>query len=211
MTNTPQFRSQQIDTDDFVYVILEKDGIPATEIVRYDNFVNWLIKPDTKRMMALHWALGIAGEVGELIEAVYTTDLEKREQNKIEELGDLEFYFQALRNHYAISLTHLHGVELPPEWVVYSLQDALTVSQGLICDCIKREYVYGKPRDNQAVEQALGFLAWTLNTLYYTHPFNRAHILQANADKLAKRYVSLRYSDAAAIDRADKKAGPGET
>lgn len=145
MTNTPQLHSQQIDTDDFVYVILEQDGIPANETIRYDNFVNWLFKPGTEQVMALHAAIGVAGEAGELADAIkkeYIYGKKRDLDNIIEELGDLEWYMQAVRNHYGVS---------------------------------------------------------------------RKHILQTNADKLAKRYVSLRYSDAAAIDRADKKAGPQET
>ena len=138
MTGTPQFHSQQIDTDDFVYVILEKDGVPANEVIRYDNFVSWLFKPGTKQVMALHAAIGVAGEAGELADAIkkeYIYGKKRDLENIIEELGDLEWYMQAVRNHYGIS---------------------------------------------------------------------RKRILQANADKLSKRYVSLRYSDAAAIERADK-------
>lgn len=142
MTNTPQFHSQQIDTDDFVYVILEKDGVPATETIRYDNFVQWLFKPASEQVMALHSAIGVAGEAGEL------------------------------------------------------------------ADAIKKEYIYGKPRDLDNIIEELGDLEWYMQSVRNHYGVSRKHVLQCNADKLSKRYVSLRYSDAAAIDRADKKAGP---
>lgn len=134
--------NQELDTDDFVYVLLEHEDVPAHETIRYDHFVRQLFKADTEKIMALHAAIGVAGEAGELADAVkkeYIYGKSRDLENIIEELGDLEWYMQAVRNHYGI---------------------------------------------------------------------NRKQILQANADKLAKRYVSLKYSDAAAIARADKDPNP---
>lgn len=53
----------------------------------------------------LHMAVGIAGEAGELLDAIkkatiYNKDLDI--DNVIEELGDLEFYMQGLRQHLQI-------------------------------------------------------------------------------------------------------------
>lgn len=108
--------------------------------VRYDDFVRQLFKADTEPMMALHAALGCAGEAGELADAIkkeYIYGKVRDRENIVEELGDLRFYMQAVMNHYGI-----------PE----------------------------------------------------------SELLQANGNKLAKRYNGLRYSDAAAIARADKAA-----
>lgn len=110
----------------------------AYEVVRYDNFVRNLIKPDTEAMMALHAGLGVCGEAGELADAIKKEYIYKKPRdlaNVIEELGDLEWYMQAVRNHYGLT---------------------------------------------------------------------RENILQANADKLSVRYKQLKYSDEAAIERADK-------
>lgn len=109
-------------------------------LVRYDDFVRQLFKADTEPMMALHAALGCAGEAGELADAIkkeYIYGKVRDRENIVEELGDLRFYMQAVMNHYGIS---------------------------------------------------------------------ESEVLQANGDKLAKRYNGLRYSDAAAINRADKVA-----
>lgn len=131
--------SQNIDTDDFVYVHLQVDGVPAHETIRYDQFVRQLFKAGTEQIMALHSAIGVAGEAGEL------------------------------------------------------------------ADAIKKEYIYGKPRDLANIIEELGDLEWYLQSVRNHYGLSRKDILQANADKLAQRYVGLKYSDAAAIARADKK------
>ncbi len=118
------------------------DNPDATpDMVRYDQFVLQLFKADTGPAMLNHAAMGVAGEAGELIDAikkhlVYGKPLDRA--NIIEELGDLRFYIQAMQNVLGIT---------------------------------------------------------------------ESEVLQANADKLSKRYRGLKYSDKAAIDRADKPAG----
>ena len=113
----------------------------TADTVRYDQMVLQLFKADTAPAMLTHAVLGIAGEAGELVDAIkkhtiYGKPLDR--ENVIEELGDLRFYIQAMQNVLGIS-----------------------------------EY----------------------------------DVLQANANKLSKRYRGLRYTDQAAIDRADKSTG----
>jgi len=55
---------------------------------------------------ALHMAVGVVGEAGELIDAVkkavfYRKPLDR--ENVVEELGDLEFYMEGLRQAYNIT------------------------------------------------------------------------------------------------------------
>lgn len=143
MNGTPQLHSPEIDTDDFVSLSIVHDPIhgPVTETIRYDQFVRWLFKPGTDQVMALHTAIGVAGEAGEL------------------------------------------------------------------ADAIKKEYIYGKPRDLENIIEELGDLEWYLQAVRNHYGVSRKAILQANAEKLSKRYVNLRYTDAAAIQRADKNPG----
>lgn len=113
----------------------------SADAVRYDQMVLQLFKADTAPGMLSHAALGIAGEAGELVDAIkkhtiYGKPLDR--ENVIEELGDLRFYIQAVQNVLGIS---------------------------------------------------------------------ESDVLQHNANKLSKRYRGLRYTDQAAIDRADKTAG----
>lgn len=68
----------------------------------YPEFVAALLKEmGTPTLNILHAAVGISGESGELLDAVkkhwaYGKELDIT--NVIEELGDLEFYMQAMRN-----------------------------------------------------------------------------------------------------------------
>ena len=54
----------------------------------------------------LHMAVGISGEAGELLDAVKKATIYQKPldlENVIEELGDLEFYMQGLRNSLGLS------------------------------------------------------------------------------------------------------------
>lgn len=111
----------------------------ALECVRYDQFVLALLKPQTRKEMIFHAALGVCGEAGEL------------------------------------------------------------------ADAIKREHVYGKPEDRKNIVEELGDLRWYIQAVMNLYGISEQEILQENAFKLAERYKSLKYSDKAALDRADKK------
>jgi len=82
--------------------------------IPYDEFVGKLIKPGEHILESLtpskanawHMATGIAGESGELLDAVkkyvvYEKDLDL--ENVIEELGDLEFYMEGIRQELCIT------------------------------------------------------------------------------------------------------------
>jgi NTP pyrophosphatase (non-canonical NTP hydrolase) len=81
---------------------------------RYELMVQTLVKSgehilqemDGAAMHYLHMAVGISGEAGELLDAikkvaVYNKPLDR--ENVIEELGDLEFYMQGLRDSLGIT------------------------------------------------------------------------------------------------------------
>lgn len=93
----------------------EKDIVYDSKLneVNYEDFVSQRIKPGAsivedvtaESMNLLHMAIGIAGEAGELLDAikkhvVYNKKLDKA--NVIEELGDLEFYMQGLRSQLGL-------------------------------------------------------------------------------------------------------------
>lgn len=73
----------------------------------YDLFVESRFKRfSTDIESMLHAAVGISGEAGELIDAIKKTWVYKKpldRANLIEELGDLEFYLQALRLELGIN------------------------------------------------------------------------------------------------------------
>lgn len=54
----------------------------------------------------LHMAVGVSGEAGELLDAVKKATIYKKpidRENVIEELGDLEFYMEGLRQNLGIT------------------------------------------------------------------------------------------------------------
>jgi len=58
------------------------------------------------KMHKIHMAMGVAGEAGEIIDAVKKEVAYNKEQDRmniIEELGDLEFYMAGLRQAYDIT------------------------------------------------------------------------------------------------------------
>lgn len=84
------------------------------ETIPYSEFVNNLCKdgrliakemtPENAHL--LHMAVGIAGEAGELLDAIKKAVIYNKPLdilNIIEELGDLEFYMQGLRNSLLLS------------------------------------------------------------------------------------------------------------
>jgi len=78
---------------------------------------------------------------------------------------------------------------------------------GELADAIKRELVYNKGIDKDNIVEELGDLRFYMQAVQLLYGISDQEVLQGNADKLAKRYVGLKYSDRQAIDRADKKVG----
>lgn len=85
-----------------------------TQIIKHDEMVKALAKDgqaiinslDGNKAHAIHMAIGIAGESGELLDAIkkhviYNKPLDR--DNVVEELGDLEFYMEGLRQGLGIS------------------------------------------------------------------------------------------------------------
>lgn len=80
----------------------------------YEAMVARLAKPGEaiiktltpKRAHALHMAIGISGEAGELLDAIKKVAVYNKPidgENVIEELGDLEFYMEGLRQGLGIT------------------------------------------------------------------------------------------------------------
>lgn len=85
-----------------------------TQLIQHSDLVKALVKPgedilDTispSQVDGLHMSVGIAGEAGELLDAIkkwviYNKPLDRA--NVIEELGDLEFYMEGLRQSLNIT------------------------------------------------------------------------------------------------------------
>lgn len=106
----------RIASDDLKPLSVAPVDIKPTEPTKHEDLVHNLFKTtgfDVAKEAAIHAAIGCCGEAGELLDAVkkgwaYGKPLDR--ENIIEELGDLEFYMEALRQQLFISreetLTH---------------------------------------------------------------------------------------------------------
>lgn len=88
----------------------------------------------------------------------------------------------------------------------HALHMAVGVSgeAGELLDAIKKQAIYGKPIDIENVIEELGDLEFYMEGLRQAFGISRDEIIQANIDKLSKRYSSGTYSNEQAIERADK-------
>jgi NTP pyrophosphatase (non-canonical NTP hydrolase) len=95
---------------------------------------------------------------------------------------------------------------------IMSLHAAIgcTGEAGELGDAIKREAIYGKEADIPNIIEELGDLRFYMQAVMNLYGINEQEVLQYNAIKLGKRYKDLRYTDRAAIARADKNPGPAD-
>lgn len=75
---------------------------------------------------------------------------------------------------------------------------------GELLDAVKKHAIYVKPIDRENVIEELGDLEFYMAGLRQGLGITRQETLDANVEKLRKRYEGLNYTDAAAIARADK-------
>lgn len=84
------------------------------ENITHPNLVKALVKPGWQivgellpvQAELLHMAVGVSGESGELLDAIKKNCLYQKEldrENVVEELGDLEFYMEGLRQIIGIT------------------------------------------------------------------------------------------------------------
>jgi len=73
-----------------------------------------------------------------------------------------------------------------------------------LADAIKAHVIYNKPLDMENIYEELGDLEFFMEALRQRLAIIREYTLQGNIEKLGKRYEGHNYSDAAAINRADK-------
>lgn len=149
------------------------------------------------KVRLIHAAMGVAGEIGEIMDA---TD----DENFLEEAGDLLFFIRELREQGELGeLTEVPThVNVNPAYL-----------SGEIVDVVKRVAVYNKPFDTQMrlrLSDAVNALElWLVRKLEWRGQ-SRTQALEHNLNKLLTgpnaRYASGAYSDAQAHARADKSS-----
>jgi len=151
----------------------------------------------------LHMAVGISGEAGEVLECVCSpngVDV----ANLIEELGDIEFYVEGLRQGARIS--RFETVTAPIDGIIYDNTGThVSVSASQILDLVKKTVIYNKPLNRDALMSALSSLELGMQILRDNHTLIRDEILLVNIAKLSVRYKGMTYTDTAAQTRADKQ------
>lgn len=157
----------------------------------------------------MHAAIGISGEVAEIIEALKKDDT----KNLIEEFGDLEFYITAARTSAGINDDMLRRAT---DFVILQDHDYsdmcsnFVIAAGNVLDQAKRCWVYGSDinEKRQDITNKLALLMYYLDYFYNANHYHIEEILRANIDKLVGpkgRYRDKVYSDIAARERADKQ------
>lgn len=190
--------------------ITMNDGVTGDNVTptTYQGFVAIKAKPGQdilatmtpEKCHLLHMAVGVSGEVAELVDS--------GGGNWKEECGDIEFFLQGLTLNasgigcyaYTPGLTSKYGD------TVDLILDNIVVEAGGLLDVIKKHTIYNKPLDIHKANEHWYQIHSYLDTLYSRYNTDRQAILSANVDKLNKRYKAG-YSDQEAQQRADKPAG----
>lgn len=142
----------------------------------------------------MHHAGCLMEEVGELAVGVYNGDL----ANIIEELGDIEFYFEGFCQ--AISIQVPHGAEGRDSTIL-----PLSIAAANVWGSVKPYLFYNEDLVLGEVYDAACAFRIELDKVYAAYSMPVADAKDANKTKLSKRYHKLQFSNAQAQERADKR------
>ena len=157
-----------------------------------------------------HGATGVAGEAGELLEAILYPPAEGFDRvNLREELGDLYFYIEQILQRTGININRESIYEMASHLEISGGMDirhagAIAVHGSQVLDTIKKAAIYNKQLDTELLANQLQALLVAMGALGLMFGLSVDECLAANIVKLSKRYASLQYSDQQAQDRADK-------
>jgi NTP pyrophosphatase (non-canonical NTP hydrolase) len=161
----------------------------------------------------LHMGVGVSSDVGELLEAIlqYGATGSLDITNVKEELGDIEFFMEGVRQ--AVGISREETTFIPPvspdEGPLLLITDlgfacGASVSAGRLLDAIKRAVIYRKALSRENVGKELGLIDFFLKQLRDSLYISREETLAGNIEKLRKRYASMKFTNADAQARADK-------
>ena len=194
--------------------------------VDFKTMVKRLVKPGEAiietmtqdKAHKLHMAVGLAGEVFELMECLKfdANNQAIDEVNLIEELGDIEFYLEGLNQIYCPKeLANLTTPTLNEQQAVDALH-LIHRHAGMVLDFVKKEVIYNKedPLLHDQIKVSLCYVRYNLN-VFYNHRYltertkeTIAKVQGANMEKLLTgkkaRFSEGSYTDEAAKLRRDK-------
>jgi len=198
------------------------------DISIYGEFVEDLAKDGeeilgevtAENMHLLHMAIGMSGEVGELLDPIVLSEdwAEFDRENMLEELGDYEFYLEGFRQGIGVSRESIvcdlvfsadvdHSYLDHFEYVAGMLKAcvlALSSYTASILDLVKKHVIYQQDFNQNSAIEYLKEIDYFLQMMRQALRLTRSDVLDFNMEKLMVRY-SKGYSDQQAKDRADKE------
>ena len=154
-------------------------------------------KKVSDKLNYMHMAVGLASEVGELVECVGTDlrfDIDKVHLG--EEVGDLYWYLGNYANMRNISMPENLHVTIPEEQCL----DFLIIKVGELVDIIKKFAAYNKEFDRVKETLIVCDVRLALLVIEETYDLNGKEIRLKNVAKLARRYP-VEFSDFLATHR----------
>ena len=147
----------------------------------------------------MHMAMGLSSELLELLTS-------ESKENEKEEVGDMFWYLACLAEKLALNLEE--PVIKTMEQSSFNEQyDNITVD--LVKNCeklisnIKKNTIYSKEVSIDLYQELIENIFQNLYDLCENIGYNVNHVMNENIEKLKKRYPE-KYTDSAAIERADK-------
>ena len=163
----------------------------------FEEHVRGFAKSDrlTSDQLKANFALGLAGEMGELREARSKRDRlgmdgDEDREFKIaitKELGDTWFYLVAL------------GLEYSVEPIPTSISRLPGISIGLICDMVKKDLFHNAPIDLFQFAVELDIVARDLIAIAGSESLSLSEVWAMNRDKLRARHGGTAFK----VDRAE--------
>ena len=160
-------------------------------------------KCDTSENLLLHSAIGIMGEVVELLES-------DEPHKRVEEMGDILFYHDSLliwQETYSPPLAHFdehwHIPAIFCEDLAYIERSLLTHSAALL-DLAKKVWAYGQTPRYFEIETHRNWFLSIFQGYGSSLRIPMEEILENNWQKLSKRYPNHTFTTQASIDRADE-------
>lgn len=144
------------------------------------------------------WHMAVV--IGEVAELTISTGRE----NSVEELGDIEFYLEGIRQGLAVDYLDVDRSDIIKAFKYETPNGSMVSAAGDVLDQIKKYVIYNKDLNLAALVIALGSLEYHLESFRQDENITYQETLDHNVAKLGARYKGHNYSDEAAQLRADK-------
>lgn len=183
--------------------------------INFSEMVATLVKPGQdilssltpKECEMLHYAIGVSGEVGELMSAVlnYQTGFhpELDVDNCVEECSDILFFIEALLQKLDRTLPIQQIQILDYDLLIHTAMASIYAAD--LLDTVKKSVIYRKELDTEKLYSLLLALDSFIIQFCRKIGSSKEIAIQYNIEKLSKRYAGLKYSNEAAQNRADKQ------